>query len=196
MSQSDEYWVEETQRDPQAFSQLVERYQHKIYSFTYHMVGRREDAEDLAQEVFLRAFAALSRFRPGAPFSPWLYKIAANLCINHLKRRRKDSLLDSDRPDESLLGSPPAYVEDKEERIAVGQALVALPEEYRAVVLLRHGSGLSYEEIAQALDLPLGTVKTRLFRAREKLRERLKVSGFVGDYELHDGREASAPISG
>jgi len=174
MEQPDEHWVEKALQDPDAFSELVKRYQGRIYSLVLWMVGSGEEAEDLAQEVFVRAFVGLHGFRRGARFSPWLHRIAVNLCLNHLRRRKSRA----ETPEEANLAdpspSPERLLELKESRLALEEALRELAPEFQAVILLRHINGLSYEEIAQVLGTPLGTVKTHLHRARRALQSRLK----------------------
>ncbi|MCX6020214.1 MAG: sigma-70 family RNA polymerase sigma factor [Chloroflexi bacterium] len=171
---SDEYWVEKARREPDAFSEVVTRYQDRIFNYTYRMTGSREDAQDLAQETFLRVYLHLDTFRVEERFSPWIYRIATNLSLNHLKRRKRNLPLLPEALDLEQPGSPDSALEAREERLALQAAILTLPEHYRAVIVLRHVEELSYDEIAQVLDLPLGTVKTRLFRARELLQKELK----------------------
>lgn len=173
MSAPDEYWVDKARQDPEAFAELVHRYQERIYHLTYRMIGKADDAEDLTQETFVRCYSALGSFRMGARFAPWLYRIAVNLCLNYRQRRRWPLPL----PESPEAGPQQPSLEDtvlqREREREVQRALRHLPEVYRAVLILRHYQGLSYEEIAEALGVPLGTVKTRLFRAREMLLARL-----------------------
>lgn len=163
------------------FGDLVARYQTRIYNMAYRMLHSREEAEDITQETFLKVFRALATFK-GDRFSPWIYKIASNLCLDYLRRRRPSTVsLDSPvGPD----GDIPREIADEtrllEDTVLAGalgfdvqRAIDALPPKYRTVVVLRHIEDLTYEEIADILALPLGTVKTRLFRAREILRLRL-----------------------
>jgi RNA polymerase sigma-70 factor (ECF subfamily) len=174
------------QGDTAAFGELVGRYQSRLYTLAYRMLGQREEAEDTVQEAFVQAFRALHRFRPGERFAPWIYRIATNLCIDALRKRRYRQLSldspvleDADRyryvagggnsPEEELLAA--------DLRRWLERAVGALPPNYRAVVVLRHVQGLSYQEIAAVLGVPLGTVKTRLFRAREILRRQLEAEG-------------------
>jgi len=162
-----------------AFEELVLAYQKNVYNLALRMTGNEEDAFDVSQDAFLRAYNALSGFRGDSKFSVWLYRLTSNISIDYLRRRtrsRAESLtvLDEDDepteldiPDERF--SPEALTEKRELRRAVREGLVLLPEDYRKILTLREIGGLSYEEIAQALDLEVGTVKSRLFRARKKL---------------------------
>ncbi|MBI4299523.1 MAG: sigma-70 family RNA polymerase sigma factor [Chloroflexi bacterium] len=175
----DEVWVERARRHPDAFAELVRRFQSRIYSLTYRMTGNREDARDLTQDAFIRAYDGLSTFRPNGRFSPWLYRIAVNLCLNHLRRRREET--DLGEIEYSLRsGTLEEVVENREMEKTVARAILSMPTHYRSPLLLRHISGLSYEEMTQVLDMPLGTVKTRLHRARELLSARLRLEGVEG----------------
>lgn len=164
----------------EAYREIVLRYQRPVFSLIVRMVRDAELAEDLAQEAFIKAFRALSRFDPSRKFSSWLFKIAHNATIDHLRRQRldMDSLDDRLEPDGQALGdrledvgAPPpdqlAHRRDLAE--AMEQAIATLRPEYREVVLLRFVEGLAYQEIAEILDLPLGTVKTNIHRARKEL---------------------------
>ncbi len=167
--------------DHSAFAELVDKYRDKIYAYLYRMVGNREDALDLAQETFLRVFSNLRNFQVGQPFRPWLYRIATNLAIDHLRRRRPTIALDAPLVDGEPLrlelveqGPGPAEQHEQAELAAyLAQKVAELPPNYRSVFLLRHGHDLSYQEIADILQVPVSTVKTRLFRAREALRLKL-----------------------
>jgi RNA polymerase sigma-70 factor (ECF subfamily) len=148
------------------------------------MVRVREDAEDLTQETFVRMFRALDRYDPARPFPAWLLTIAAHVSIDHLRRRRVKTVslfrsepgTEEERPvDIEDPGPGPEELAERREQERAADALVgALPEHYRIVVVLRHQQGLSYEEIAEALRLPLGTVKARIHRARALLQQRLE----------------------
>jgi RNA polymerase sigma-70 factor (ECF subfamily) len=163
--------------DAPAFEELVMTYQHRVFGVALRMLGNRAEAEDVAQEAFVRAHRALGAFRGDAKLSTWLYAITSRLCLNRLasgERRRawqgEDALLRlSDagpRPDAAL--------ERRELETALGRAIAELPEDRRIVVVLRDIEGLSYEEIAQVLELELGTVRSRLHRARAELKEKLE----------------------
>jgi RNA polymerase sigma-70 factor (ECF subfamily) len=163
--------------DAPAFEELVMTYQHRVFGVALRMLGNRAEAEDVAQEAFVRAHRALGAFRGDAKLSTWLYSITSRLCLNRLAsgerrmaRRGEDALLRlSDagpRPDAAL--------ERRELETALGRAIAELPEDRRIVVVLRDIEGLSYEEIAQVLELELGTVRSRLHRARAELKEKLE----------------------
>jgi len=167
-----------------AFRELIRRYERPIFSLIYRMVRDRELAEDLSQETFIKALNAIESYRPEFKFSSWIFKIANNAAIDHLRRRELDTL--------SLDGSPHAEtpeamqatalqigarqespldtVEAKELGSEIEAAIGRLRPEYRSCILLRHVEGRAYEEIAEILDLPLGTVKTYIHRARNELR--------------------------
>ena len=172
--------------DQGAFGRLVEQNQSKIYSLCYRMTGNPEDAADLTQEAFLNAWRGLSGFGGQSAFSTWLYRLASNACIDFLRREKRRGSLsmtledeDEDRqadlPDQRW--SPERELERKEVRQALQAGLSALSPEHRQVLLLREAEGLSYQEIAQVLDLEEGTVKSRIARARMALKEFLVKSG-------------------
>ena len=165
-----------------AYNGLVMRYQRQVYNLAYRMLGNAEDAGDLVQETFLRAYGALGSFRQDASFLTWLYKIASNLCIDQLRSRKARSALSLDVELEE--GREPAAdsrncspeelaIRDSVQDV-VQRAITNLPEKYRVVVVMRHLQDMSVEEIANVLEMPTGTVKTHLFRAREMLRGRLR----------------------
>jgi RNA polymerase sigma-70 factor (ECF subfamily) len=165
-----------------AYNGLVTRYQRQVYNLAYRMLGNAEDAGDLVQDTFLRAYGALASFRQDASFLTWLYKIASNLCIDQLRSRKARSALSLDVELEE--GREPAAdarncspeelaIRDSVQDV-VQRAISNLPEKYRVVVVMRHLQDMSVEEIANVLNMPTGTVKTHLFRAREMLRGRLR----------------------
>jgi RNA polymerase sigma-70 factor (ECF subfamily) len=160
-----------------AFEELVITYQHRVFGVALRMLGSAAEAEEVAQEAFVRAHRALGDFRGDAKLSTWLYAITSRLCLNRLasgERRR------ARQGEETLLRladstpRPDAALERNELEAALGRAIAELPEDRRIVVVLRDLEGLSYEEIAQALDLELGTVRSRLHRARADLRDKLE----------------------
>jgi RNA polymerase sigma-70 factor (ECF subfamily) len=193
MEQTDAALVQSTLRgDFNAYDVLVQRYQRPVYNLAYRMLGSAEDAGDLVQETFLRAFGALASFRQDASFLTWLYKIASNLCIDHLRSRRAKGALSLDfeleegrEPVADRSYSPEDTVVRGAVSDIVQREIMNLPARYRVVVVMRHLHGMSVDEIAEQLHLPSGTVKTHLFRAREMLRERLRP---VLDMEA-DGRK-------
>jgi RNA polymerase sigma-70 factor (ECF subfamily) len=171
-----------------AFRELVRRYERPVFSLIFRMVRDSATAEDLAQDTFIKVLNHVDRYRPEFKLSSWLFKIANNVAIDHLRRRQLDTI--------SMSGSPHAEsaaeiestsfdvastaesaldkIESKELGSAIEKAIAKLRPEYRSCILLRHVEGRSYEEIAATLDLPLGTVKTYIHRARHELREALE----------------------
>jgi RNA polymerase sigma-70 factor (ECF subfamily) len=178
--------------DEKAFAVLVERYQRGVYNLAFRMVRDSEAARDLAQDVFVRVHRSLKKYDPVYPFTSWIYRVASNLCIDHI-RKRKLNVVSLDAPvpvgeDESVTRevrdeSPgPDLAAEASERAAILAAcLDELPEAHRLVLILRHQRELSYEEIAIILDAPLGTVKARIHRAREAFRKIL-----LRDHDLED----------
>ena len=156
----------------EAFGELVARYQTGVFNVCYRLLHERGEAEDLAQETFMRAYDRLHTFDLTREFGPWIRRVAANLCLNHLEARKVSAPLDEERDaDEGL--RPEKQVEVKERSEQVRGALAALPPQYRVVVELRHYQELSYDEIAKELNIPLSDVKSHLFRARKLLAEQL-----------------------
>lgn len=183
MEPTDEQLVERCRNgEPGAYALLVDRYRTRIFSLILRMVGNREDAEDLAQEAFVRAFQGLHTFDARQRFSPWLYRIATNHCVSALRRKRLPTLPltieGGDDPYElplpDLSTEPERRWLDQETRREIHQAILALPERYRVAILLYHMEELSYEEIAQVMEVPLNTVRTFLHRARAMLRRMLE----------------------
>lgn len=156
--------------DADAFVVLVDRYQRTVLNVAYRMLGDAQDAEDVAQEVFLRAYQSLGRFDPSRPFFSWLYRIAVNCCLT-ARTRPRPGILTAEAaaalPATAL--SPEQQVMRDETQAMVQDAVARLPEHERTLIALRYGADLSYDAIALTLHLPLGTVKTRLFRARHHL---------------------------
>ncbi|HPR64981.1 MAG TPA: sigma-70 family RNA polymerase sigma factor [Thermoanaerobaculia bacterium] len=153
---------------PAAFNVLVERYQVRLTRFLMHRVGNPHDAEELAQEAFLKTYMALDRFDPQYRFSTWVYRIAINLSIDHLRKNQAGKMeLNPEQPDP--LSDASDLLETKERFHEFMHALRQLPEEFRLLIEMRHFLEMSYNDMAETLDLPLGTVKNRLFRARQAL---------------------------
>ena len=175
--------------ESQLFEELVLAYQKQVYHLALRMTSNEHDALDISQEAFLRAYSSIQSFRGQSRFYVWLYRLTSNIAIDFLRRRsRKDTLSlnisDEDEseyeiPDERF--SPERALDKKELRAAVAVALEALPHEYRQIVTLREISGLSYDELADVLELELGTVKSRLSRARKQLCALLLQSGNLSD---------------
>ncbi|HQV95471.1 MAG TPA: sigma-70 family RNA polymerase sigma factor [Anaerolineales bacterium] len=158
--------------DGGAFSELVTRYQTSVFNVCYRILHERGEAEDLAQETFIRAYNRLDQFDLEREFGPWVRRVAANLCLNHLESQKITAPLDEDRDaDESV--RPEKQVEARERSEQIRVALASLPPNYRVVVELRHYQELSYDEIAAELKIPLSDVKSHLFRARKLLAEKL-----------------------
>jgi RNA polymerase sigma-70 factor (ECF subfamily) len=174
--------------DEAAYRELLERFRRPVFSLIYRMIGDREQAEDLAQESFVKAFNNLDSYNPSYRFSSWLFKIANNHAIDHLRRARLSTV--------SIHGSPHAASTDREEETRIvleahdetpeqeimalelggeiEEAIARLRPEYRTAVILRHIESRPYEEIAEIMDVPIGTVKTFLHRARSELRDALR----------------------
>ncbi|MCL2343123.1 MAG: sigma-70 family RNA polymerase sigma factor [Firmicutes bacterium] len=172
--------VERAKRgDGSAFELLVLAHQKQVYNLALRMVKNEDDAFDVAQEAFLRAYSALHRFRGDSKFSVWLYRLTSNLSIDFLRKRRRENIVslsflneqeeteELEIPDERF--SPETELERRELRARVSSGLNELPAEYRQILVLRELGGLSYEELAETLSLETGTVKSRLFRARKRL---------------------------
>jgi RNA polymerase sigma-70 factor (ECF subfamily) len=164
------------QGDEAAFEQLVLRHQRYVFNLAYRVLGDSAEAEDVTQEAFVRVWRGLSSFRGQARFTTWLYRIVHNLCLNRLPGLQRELL--QAEPLEEVLASPdpsPADLFDARERLAFLHAqLDQLPEKYRLVLTLRYLQHLSYDEVAAVLNVPMGTVKTHIHRARRLLRERLR----------------------
>ena len=155
-----------------AFGELVTRHQTGVFNVCYRILHERGEAEDLAQETFIRAYDRLHTFDLEREFGPWVRRVAANLCLNYLESRKSTTPLDEERDaDESQ--KPERQVEVKERSEQIRSALASLPAHYRVVVELRHYQELSYDEIASELNIPLSDVKSHLFRARKLLAEKL-----------------------
>lgn len=170
--------------DQRAYWQLVNRYQKTVYHVAYKIVRNEQTAEDISQETFMKAFNALASYRSEFRFSTWLCKIAANTSIDFLRKKRIQEL-SLDREIETEEGSvefevadysfhPEREYEAKQQRISINRAVANLSERYRQVILYRHRDDKSYEEIAELLNVPVGTVKARIFRARELLKKSLR----------------------
>jgi len=169
------------------FEELVRRYQRPIAAYVYRMVGNYDAALDLTQEVFIKVYNSLSRYRSEFKFSTWIYKIAHNAAIDHLRRHavREQTLAtgpEGERREisiESRRLTPEQESERKERRSEIEAVVQLLPTAYRELIVLRHSQDLSYDEIAEVTGLPLGTVKNRLFRAREAMRDQLLERGIT-----------------
>ena len=180
------------QGDVNAFEDLVTEYEKNVYSLTLRMTGNAEDAADMTQETFIKAYNSLSAFRGDSKFSVWLYRIATNVCLDFLRSRSRKptvslSMEDDDGEEVELdvaddSQAPERLLERGLTRDAVRRGLKALSPEYRQILLLREIQGLSYEEIADVLSLEVGTVKSRIFRARKRLCAFLIEDGNIPDF--------------
>lgn len=178
MEQDEKRLVEKAQAgDLDAFGELYERFSPGVFNLALRMVGSREDAEDIRQEVFLRAHRALKDFKGEARFSTWLYRIAANVALDEIRRRKPTVSADTLREEsrwEAVAddqGDPQEQLDRSLAREAVQAALMAMPPNYRILVVLKHIEGLSYEEIAAVLGCTLTSLNVRLHRARESFRK-------------------------
>jgi RNA polymerase sigma-70 factor (ECF subfamily) len=162
--------------DPRAFEALVIAYQHRVFGVALRMLRNRAEAEEVAQEVFLRVHRAIADFRGEAKLSTWLHAIASRLCLNRLATGERRAVREGEEALERLRADadPAAHVERAELEAALQRAIDELPGERRIVVVLRDVEGLAYEEIAEVLELPLNTVRSRLHRARMDLKEKLE----------------------
>jgi RNA polymerase sigma-70 factor (ECF subfamily) len=171
--------------DRERFSELVGRYQSRLVNYLFRLVRNSDDAHDLAQEVFVRVYQALDRFDPSYRFSTWLFRVAQNAAIDQIRRRRFRMVPIGPQEDDGS-GNPQRGVEledegpsaldtmeRKEREAEVRAAIETLPWEYRELIVLRHYGELAYDEIAETKSMPLGTVKNKLFRARQMLKSRL-----------------------
>jgi RNA polymerase sigma-70 factor (ECF subfamily) len=180
---SDEVIVERALTgDAEAFGELVRRWERRIFALTYGMLGREEDARDATQETFLAAFRNLRGFRGEAKVSSWLHRIAVNQCISRQRRAkvRSESALDDEQENDAgglaapISESPLRFVEGRQETLAVRRAINSLPLELRQVVVMKEFEELTFREIADVLELPLSTVKSRLYTAFKQLQMRLQ----------------------
>ena len=172
------------------FEELVRRYQRPIVAYVYRMVGDYDAALDLAQEVFIKVYNSLGRYRPEFKFSTWIYRIAHNAAIDHLRRqgasRTEEMEVEGqegstfEKPLASKAPTPEQETERGERRAEIEEVVAQLQPAYRELIVLRHSHDLSYDEIAEVTSLPLGTVKNRIFRAREAMRELLVARGITG----------------
>ncbi len=161
--------------DPSGFQELVNRYQKPVYGICYRMMRQREEAEDLSQEVFIKAYRYLKQYNPAHKFSSWILKIATNTCIDAIRKKKVDTLpLDEEiKSTQEDVSAERAFLLEEANR-EIETAIAALPPDYRVVVLLFHHHGQSYQQIADNLEVPISMVKNRLFRARKILKETLK----------------------
>ncbi|MCM3217497.1 RNA polymerase sigma factor SigW [Niallia taxi] len=170
--------------DQNAFGDIIDIYKDKVFQICYRMLGNRHEAEDISQEAFLRAYVNINRFNMDLKFSTWLYRIATNLCIDRIRKKKPDYYLDAEVPGTDGLNMysqissdtrlPEEDVESLELQALIQREISKLPEKYRSVIVLKYIEELSLNEISEILELPLGTVKTRIHRGREALRKQLR----------------------
>lgn len=170
--------------DRRAFEELVDMYKDKIYHLAYRMLGQSGESEDVVQETFLRVYLNLDRYDENQKFSTWIYRIATNLCIDRLRKRKPNYSLDAEMPDgegSDWYSTLPSDQETPEEELVLSEtqqqirkAIETLPEKYKAVVILRYLHDMSLQEIGDVLKMPVTTVKTRVHRGREFLRKKLE----------------------
>jgi RNA polymerase sigma-70 factor (ECF subfamily) len=170
--------------DQSAFAELVETYQQSVYNLTYRMLGNAGEAEDAAQEAFLRAYQHIKRYDPERSFKTWLLSIASNYCIDRIRKRRLTWLsIDEPLPPHPSLTSnspdPEAFTADNEQSVVIHEMLGELAPDYRAAVVLRYWYDMSYIEIAKTLGTTESAIKSRLFRARQMLAEQVRSGSFA-----------------
>lgn len=170
------------------FEELVRRYQRPITGYVFRIVGNYEASLDVTQEVFIKVYRSLSKYSSDYKFSTWIYRIAHNAAVDHLRRNpQTQQSIESENAEgvfelqlESRSATPDQEHERSEWRLEIEQVVELLPAAYKELIILRHGSDLSYDEIAEVTGLPLGTVKNRLFRAREMMRDIFLERGWTG----------------
>lgn len=170
--------------DQSAFEEIVNFYQNKVFQICYRMLGNRHEAEDIAQEAFIRAYVNIQTFDEKRKFSTWLYRIATNLTIDRIRKKKPDYFLDAEIKGSEGLSMysqlsaeqplPEEEVESLELQEYIQQQIMDLPPKYRTVIILRYIDELPLQEISEILDMPVGTVKTRIHRGREALRKKLR----------------------
>ena len=167
------------QGDQEAFALLVQRHQHHVYQLCWRMLQDEDDASESTQEAFVAAWQGLPSFRGDARFSTWLYRITYHCCLRQLQVRKREHAVQEAIYTEHLLATmnpeqqAEQFFERQEQQVSVREQMMRLPSKYRMVLILRHVQDRTYEEIAERLSLPIGTIKTHLFRARALLKERL-----------------------
>lgn len=189
MSSDEELVARSMGGDLDSFNQLVLRWERPIYALAYRVIGREEDARDVAQETFLRAFRALNGFKGQAKFSSWLYRITLNLCRDWIRKERRTPVSQAPEGMDIIELAGEATPTDTIEQLvgrnqlsrAVSKAMASLPEEQRTAIILKEYHGLTFQEIADMLDCPLSTVKTRLYQGLSVVRKQLEQAGVRPD---------------
>jgi RNA polymerase sigma-70 factor, ECF subfamily len=192
VNQDEQVWLEQArQGDRVAFGRLVEAYQGPVYNLAYRMLGNSGEAEEAAQEAFIRAFTRLHTYDPSRKFSTWILSITSNYCIDLIRKRRATLLsLEEPLPPHPALMSdrsenPEAQAVNNEREALVQSLLATLPEDYREAVVLRYWYDLSYEEIASMTDTTVSAIKSRLFRARRQMAEATSEDGMAARLQPH-----------
>ena len=170
--------------DQNAYAEIVELYKDKVFQLCYRILGNSHEAEDIAQEAFIRAYVNIQKFNQTRKFSTWLYRIATNLCIDRIRKKKPDYYLDAEVPGTEGLTLysqvaidtklPEEEVESLELQECIQREILKLPEKYRSVIVLKYIEELPLQDISEILEIPLGTVKTRIHRGREALRKQLR----------------------
>lgn len=186
--------------DLKAYEDLVRRYQHKVFNLASKMLNNREDALDLAQEIFIQVYLALPGFRGESIFSTWVYRVASNKCLDFLRKKKveKNKIISSYEENVQIgdsRDSPEDLVIRREESRRVREALDGLPRNYRIVIILHHYQQLRYKEIAEVLNQPVKTVATRLYRAKLILKKKL-IGGDSGELQTGEGEPGELPGKG
>lgn len=174
--------------DERAFEEILRTYEKQVYNLCLRMTNNADDAYDLSQESFIKVWRSLGDYQFQSSFSTWLYRLVRNTCIDHLRRQKRQKTVsltvqsDEEEPEELLIPDlsplPQDVVEEHERQTVIADAIARLPDDYREILQLRAGQELGYEEIAEILGIKVGTVKSRLARAREQLRKNLKDGNF------------------
>jgi len=200
----DELLVERAKRgDVEAFEQLIGQHQKTVYNIAYRLTGNHEDASDVAQEAFIRAYSSLAEFRGDSSFATWLYRIVNNACLDELRKRKRQRLTYIDesvtmddgemsRQIADTADGPEQALERVEIQRAVQESISTLDDEYRVVLVMRDIQGYSYNEIAESLGINLGTVKSRLNRARNALKEKFGSLELLAPRVVYSGRRGKA----
>lgn len=186
MSDNEKALVERAKSgDIEAFEKLIEGCQKKVFNIAFRMIGNYDDANELAQEVFLKAFRSIKKFKGDSLFSTWIYKVTANVCLDEIRRRKNKFIYSLDEEVEYGDGelkrqipdnapTPDVEVEINEIKNVVNKSIQELPKDYKSIIILRDIQGLSYDEISKIFDCPEGTVKSRINRARQALKKILQ----------------------
>ncbi|MFX4262218.1 RNA polymerase sigma factor [Pelotomaculum propionicicum] len=196
--EKDELLVAMAQKgDLTAYEALVQRYQHKVFNLASKMVNNREDALDIAQEIFMQIYIALPGFRGESIFSTWVYRVASNKCLDFLRKRKAEKEKTAATIEENVQfgdsrDSPEELAIRREESRRVREALISLPRHYRIVIILHHYQQLRYKEIAEVLNQPVKTVATRLYRAKLILKKKL-IGGESGELQSRESQPGKLP---